>query len=123
MEEVGVLLVYGRILLNCQILNYSQNHIDIEVNDPLKGVWRLTGFYGFPEGGHRRDSWNFLHHLSNISHLPWCIIGDFNDILSANEKKGRVDRPNWLIKGFREAVTDAGLVDIPMDILNLKMLG
>ncbi|XP_058742674.1 uncharacterized protein LOC131615213 [Vicia villosa] len=31
------------------------------------------------------------------------------------KKKGRVERPNWLISGFRQAVQDAGLVDIPME--------
>ncbi|PNX88188.1 hypothetical protein L195_g044290, partial [Trifolium pratense] len=77
-------------------------------------MWRLTGFYGFPEGGRRRDSWNFLRHLASTSQLPWCIIGDFNDILSSDEKRGRNDRPDWLINGFRDAVVDAGLIDIEL---------
>ncbi|CAJ2643989.1 unnamed protein product [Trifolium pratense] len=81
----------------------------------MRGKWRLTGFYGYPEGSRRRDSWNFLRQLSQISNLPWCIIGDFNDILSSDEKKGRTDRANWLIHGFREAVSDAGLVDLTME--------
>jgi hypothetical protein len=110
----GVALLW-RKSLNCNITGYSLNHIDIDINDPVHGNWRLTGFYGFPEGSRRRDSWNFLRHLSGLSQLPWCIIGDFNDILSAEEKKGRVDRPNWLINGFREAVTDLGLIDIHME--------
>jgi hypothetical protein len=37
--------------INCNITNYSTNHIDIEVIDAIKGKWRLTGFYGMPEGG------------------------------------------------------------------------
>ncbi|PNX68166.1 endonuclease/exonuclease/phosphatase family protein, partial [Trifolium pratense] len=79
-----------------------------------KGNWRLTGFYGYPEGSRRRDSWNLLRQLSQRSNLPWCVIGDFNDILSSDEKKGRADRANWLINGFREAVGDAGLFDLFM---------
>jgi len=42
-------------------------------------------------------------------------LGDFNDILSPNEKKGRNERANWLISGFRRAVQDAGLVDVHME--------
>jgi len=99
--------------LNCTITNYSQNHIDMEIDDSLRGKWRLTGFYGMP--GRRRQSWNLLRQISNLSQLPWCIIGDFNDTLSANEKKGRSDRQPWLIQGFRQAVLDVGLVDIHMD--------
>ena len=43
-------------------------------------------------------------------------MGDFNDILHADEKKGMATRPNWLIRGFRKAVQDAGLIDVHMDI-------
>ncbi|MCI09869.1 endonuclease/exonuclease/phosphatase family protein, partial [Trifolium medium] len=53
--------------------------------------------------------------LFDVSVLPWCIIGDFNDILSATEKKGRAERSPWLINGFRSAVADAGLTDVHME--------
>ncbi|CAJ2632963.1 unnamed protein product [Trifolium pratense] len=110
----GGIAVMWKNSLKCQIMNYSLNHVDIEVIDDSRGMWRLTGFYGFPEGGRRRESWNFLRHLASTSQLPWCIIGDFNDILSSDEKKGRTDRPDWLINGFRDAVVDAGLIDIEL---------
>ncbi|MCH83167.1 endonuclease/exonuclease/phosphatase family protein [Trifolium medium] len=110
----GGVAILWKNTLKCQIMNYSLNHVDIEIVDDLRGNWRITGFYGFPEGGRRRASWNFLHHLSQTSQLPWSIIGDFNDILSLDEKRGRTDRPEWLIHGFREAVTDAGLIDIEL---------
>jgi len=42
-------------------------------------------------------------------------MGDFNDILHADEKKGRATRPNWLIRGFRQAVQDVGLIDVQME--------
>jgi hypothetical protein len=111
----GGVAVYWMSHIGCVITNYSHNHIDMTVNDPIRGAWRLTGFYGYPEGSRRRDSWNFLRQLSRSSTLPWCVIGDFNDILSSDEKKGRTDRANWLINGFRGAVFDAGLFDINME--------
>lgn len=111
----GGIAILWRKYVDCSITNYSQNHVDIEVQDNIRGRWRLTGFYGFPEGGRRRESWNFLRQLANLSQLPVCVIGDFNDILHASEKKRRADRPNWLINGFREAVSDAGLVDFRME--------
>jgi len=100
---------------NCIITNYSQNHIDIEVVDPLCGKWRLTGFYGMPESGRRKESWNFLRNLARVSSLPWCVIRDYNDILSDAEKKGRSERAPWLICGFRQVVIDAGLIDLEMN--------
>jgi exonuclease III len=83
----GGVAVYWMSHIGCVITNYSHNHIDMTVNDPIRGAWRLTGFYGYPKGSRRRDSWNFLRQLSRSSTLPWCVIGDFNDILSSDEKK------------------------------------
>ncbi|MCH83137.1 endonuclease/exonuclease/phosphatase family protein, partial [Trifolium medium] len=110
----GGVAVYWNNHMDLTLSSYSLNHVDIEVADSVKGNWRLTGFYGYPERSRRRDSWNFLCQLSHRSDLPWCIIGDFNDILSSDEKKGRADRENCLITGFREAVLDAGLFHLFM---------
>ncbi|WJX95852.1 hypothetical protein P8452_77121 [Trifolium repens] len=111
----GGLAFLWRAPFSCSIINFSANHINDEVQDNINGNWRLTGFYGFPGSGRRRDSWKFLRHLSQVSSLPWCIIGDFNDILSAIEKKGRAKRSPWLINGFRSAVSDSGLTDVHME--------
>jgi len=69
------------------------NHIDIEVVDTSHGTWRLTGLYDFLDGKRRRNSWNLLRRHSETAQFSY-IIGNFNDILSFDEKKGRVDRPN-----------------------------
>lgn len=101
--------------MHCAIQSYLCNHIDIIVQDTGHGDWRLTGFYGHPEVTRRRTSWNLIWNLSENSNLPCVILGEFNDIIAAEEKKGRVERPNWLISGFRQAVQDAGLIDVPTE--------
>ncbi|CAN0899427.1 hypothetical protein LINGRAHAP2_LOCUS20266 [Linum grandiflorum] len=45
---------------------------------------------------------------------PWCIMGDFNELLSASDKKGRVKHPTDLFSGFQEVVVDCGLIDMPL---------
>ena len=42
-------------------------------------------------------------------------LGDFNDLLVANEKRGRRGHPNWLFQGFKSAITDSGLIDLGME--------
>lgn len=110
--QSGGLVLYWNSSVNCSISNYSNNHIDAEITDTNKGKWRLTGYYGFPNNNRRREAWNFFRQLANVSNLPWCIIGDFNDILSPHEKKGNNERANWLINGFRNAVCDSGLAEV-----------
>jgi exonuclease III len=108
----GGLALFWRASFNCQIVNYSQNHISVDVMDSVLGLWRLTGYYGYHERGRRRLAWDFLRNLSNQFTGPWCILGDFNDIMDASEKRGRNIRSNWLINGFRQAVLESGLVDV-----------
>lgn len=76
------------------------------------GRWRYTGYYGYPEWEKRVDSWNLIRELAGRSSLPWCIIGDFNDIMTTEEKRGGKRRPRHLLEGFSEAVRDSGLVDL-----------
>ncbi|GAU46743.1 hypothetical protein TSUD_286030 [Trifolium subterraneum] len=35
----------------------------------------------------RRAAWDLLRALGDMSSIPWCIIGDFNDVLSQADKK------------------------------------
>ena len=68
------------------VLDSSRNFIDAKVSLEQGGVWRFTGFYGFPERSKRRESWNLMRDLASRSNLPWCIMGDFNNLLSQREK-------------------------------------
>jgi hypothetical protein len=111
----GGLALLWRNNINCQIINYSQNFINAEVNTEGATPWRFTGFYGYPEQDRRRDSWDLLRSLAHDTSLPWCVMGDFNDMLSAEDKRGGSVRPNWMIRGFRQAVQDSMLIDLPME--------
>lgn len=52
-----------------------------------------VGFYGYPDSERRRDSWDLLRTLAQDNNLPWCIVGDSNDILSNDEKRSTTDNP------------------------------
>lgn len=60
----------------------------------------------------RRNSRNMLKELQDRSPLPWCIIGDFDDLLSQKDKSGHHPHPNVLCKGFKEAMTVCDLKDV-----------
>lgn len=96
----------------CTIREASQNFIDFEVENVQVGRWRYTGFYGCPETGRRRESWGLIRYLASKSELPWCIIGDFNDLMFDDEKRGRRDHPRSNLIGFSETVYDCGLIDL-----------
>ncbi|GAU40629.1 hypothetical protein TSUD_190060 [Trifolium subterraneum] len=111
----GGLTVFWKDSSMCQVVNYTRNFINMIVKDEQWGEWRLTCYYGFPERSRRRAAWDLLRELRNMSSIPWCIIGDFNDLLSQADKKGIHPHPNGLCMGFRQAVSDCDLTDIPIE--------
>lgn len=42
-------------------------------------------------------------------------MGDFNDLLSNDEKIGATDYPLWCIRRFREVVIDSHLIDVSLE--------
>lgn len=70
---------------------FSNGHIDLVVNDRAK-VWCFIGFYGSPQSSERAYSWDLLHCLANLNGMTWLIRGDFNEILSVEDKRGGVGR-------------------------------
>ena len=78
-------------------------------------MWRLTGYYSFPERSRRKEAWDMIRNLGLRSSLPWCLMGDFNEILSIGDKKGRVEHPPWLLRGFRSTLSDCSLCDLQLE--------
>lgn len=97
-----------------KLLSFSTNHIDMELNIEGHPVFRMTGFYGEPQRSLRRSSWNLIRQLSEASSLPWCLVGDLNNILRQSDKRGGRPYPNWLISGFQEVCYDCNLVDMDL---------
>ena len=84
--------------MNLRIL--SKSHIDVIVTKKDGVSWRLTGIYGHPEKLKCIETWNLMRLLHQKVTLPWICIGDFNEILSANEKQGGEPRSEWQMANF-----------------------
>ena len=91
----------------------SNTHIDVVVCEGNGAKpWRALGFYGHPDAGMRPISWNLLESLHRQCQMPWVVFGDFNEILSSNEKLGWLDRDAKQMEGFRECLSNYGLFDL-----------
>lgn len=53
-----------------------------------------------------------LKGLARDSGLPWCVVGDFNDMLYEDEKRGGRKQPYNLLVGFMETLNACGFQDL-----------
>uniref|UniRef100_A0A803P703 Uncharacterized protein n=1 Tax=Cannabis sativa TaxID=3483 RepID=A0A803P703_CANSA len=110
----GGLAFLWKISSDAHLLKFSAHHIDMEVHIPSYDHWRLTGFYGEPNRSLRHTTWELLRDLADDSNLPWCIIGDFNNITTHEDKKGGRLYPESLINGFNAALHDCRLCELQL---------
>ena len=109
----GGLAMFWRKEVNLEIKSYSKHHIDAVIIEEATGFkWRITGFYGHLETHRRKESWRFLNTLNQQYQLSWLCLGDFNEILSRDEKLGEAPRPQQQMDAFRNVVNRCGFKDM-----------
>jgi len=48
----------------------------------------VSGVYAPVQQREKESFWNHLLQLSHVVELPWCLIGDFNELANPSEKNG-----------------------------------
>ncbi|KAL5539433.1 hypothetical protein UlMin_045908 [Ulmus minor] len=110
----GGLILLWKESVEVVIQSTSAGHIDALVSQAERH-WRFTGFYGSPEVEGRKFSWDLMSKLASIaelSHLPWLVGGDFNEILLDSEKRGGRPRALAQMMNFQSCLDLCGLKDL-----------
>uniref|UniRef100_A0A803NTF1 RNase H type-1 domain-containing protein n=1 Tax=Cannabis sativa TaxID=3483 RepID=A0A803NTF1_CANSA len=84
------------------VMSYLQNHIDLNVTMKDSRNWHLTGMNGEPRRHLCHNSWNLFRELRDRDDGPWCVIGDLNNVASAEDKRGGNTYPRSSIDGFQQ---------------------
>ena len=84
----GGFVLFWKSNLDVDVQTFSTHHIDVIVNQRVDDAWCFTGFYRDLDTANQENSWGLLRTLSHQFNFPWVCIGDFNEILFANEKMG-----------------------------------
>uniref|UniRef100_A0A453D5J8 Reverse transcriptase domain-containing protein n=1 Tax=Aegilops tauschii subsp. strangulata TaxID=200361 RepID=A0A453D5J8_AEGTS len=109
----GVALFWRRGV-DVTLRSYGRRHVDVDVTEEGGMVWRLTGVYGESEAGRKKETWRALKLLGQHHQRGrlWLCVGDFNEILSCDEKEGGAARTQRCMDDFREALDSCELTDI-----------
>ena len=71
----------------------------------------FTGVYGPVERSFKEFFWEELGSIRGLWNGPWCLGGDFNEILSPNERS-RGGRISPAMRRFSEILNELGLRDL-----------
>ena len=107
-RRIGGLAMLWKSEVLLDIQTYSLNHIDDHILNNPSSSWRLTGFYGRPEKYQKHESWSYLCRLHSRASLSWVCVGDYNEILTSDEKQGGSPRAGRLM----EDLLHCGLIDL-----------
>lgn len=110
----GILMFWNGEEVVCEdtwVDNFSVSLVAAVKGDTYK--WVLTGVYGPTSGDRLRDFINELQFIRVRKELPWCIGGDFNEVLYMEERNRAIRRTRGM-KEFCEFVDGNDLINIPM---------
>lgn len=108
----GGLCMYWREEVEVTIISFSQNHICGDISYNGARAWRFVGVYGWPKEEDKHRTWSLLRYLCGEADVPVILGGDFNEIMSYEEKEGGSNRERREMVKFREVADDCNLKDL-----------
>ncbi|XP_075647222.1 uncharacterized protein LOC142618104 [Castanea sativa] len=74
--------------------------------------WVLTCIYASPRLVERKLLWGNLSNVASLHSLPWLMLGDFNEVLSINDKSGgNLVNMNRALR-FKDCLDFCGMIDL-----------
>jgi hypothetical protein len=91
----GGIRLFWSSAVEVDLKSFSQGHIDVMVTMIDKDIPqpRLKGFYGAPRVKDRHHSWRCLRTLYAVHHNALLCMGDFNEMMYADEHFSSAMRP------------------------------
>lgn len=107
----GGLAVFWKSTIKMDIKYADKNLIDMEV---LFGDFRffLSCVYGEPAQDGKSIVWERLSRFGVCRKEPWCIVGDFNEILNNGEKLGGPSRSEASFRPFADMLAACGMDEL-----------
>jgi exonuclease III len=108
----GLALMWKNCNFDLNIIDHDLNYIDCMISSHNMH-WRATGIYGFSVHNQKILTCNIISDLAKTNTNPnWLVFGDFNMVLSSNEKVGGNPIDYNITTAFRECLEQSNLEDL-----------
>lgn len=110
--RAGGLALFWTGEVEVKIQGMDDHFIDVQIREDCGRSWRLSGIYGWSEGGKKHNTWEMINSLGINNIQPWLLGGDYNEVLRESEKRGGVGCDFNNICAFRDCLALNGLREI-----------
>jgi len=110
-ELSGRLAIFWKNVLDIEILFADKNLIDLKIFDG-PNTWFVSCVYGNPASHLRPLVWERISWIGVVGQEPWCMIRDFNEILSNSEKLGGPLRVDSFFQPFRNLLATCDMSEV-----------
>uniref|UniRef100_A0A803P996 Reverse transcriptase domain-containing protein n=1 Tax=Cannabis sativa TaxID=3483 RepID=A0A803P996_CANSA len=109
----GIMLLWSDEI-DVTLLNMGPTFFDCYMKFNGSPSFHFTGFYGAPDLASKSASWTLFQRFGDVAPLlPWLAIGDFNEILSNNDKSGGSLRRESHMEAFKTSLDKCFLQEVP----------
>lgn len=99
--------------VNIQIICANHNIINCVFHQTASHAsWQLSAIYAPPTPVGRSEFWSCVMDVGHAFTGPWCILGDFNVVIEAKDKKGGRPIASSSRNGLRGLLDHFGLIDL-----------
>ncbi|WJX64016.1 hypothetical protein P8452_48843 [Trifolium repens] len=108
----GIIVAWKKDYIQVDVIVKKFQFIHMKVNYTGGRWWYFIAIYASPNESNRSNLWNDLKVIAGNMTEAWIIAGDFNDIMSEDEKRGGVRASIRRCSKFRERVEACNLIDM-----------
>lgn len=99
--------------VSLELLSFSTRHVMFKISgDEVIKEWYCSGVYGWHNTQDKEKTWELLNTIKRNNREEWLCMGDFNEIMWSEEKRGENNKEWKCMRRFREALGYCGLMDL-----------
>ncbi|OMP03577.1 Endonuclease/exonuclease/phosphatase [Corchorus olitorius] len=108
----GIWVLWKSFIGLVNVVEKGGQFISIFITDNKGLRWALTVVYASPTPSVLDFLWNYLNDFDEFDNIPWLLLGDLNQVLTAEEKSGGRPEPVRRMEKFWEVIDRRHLIDL-----------
>uniref|UniRef100_A0A2N9IFC0 CCHC-type domain-containing protein n=1 Tax=Fagus sylvatica TaxID=28930 RepID=A0A2N9IFC0_FAGSY len=109
----GLWLLWNSAVVDVSVLAATEQEIHAVVKVRSSNFsWLLSAIYASPRFLERKVLWDNLSQVASLHNLPWLLAGDFNEVLSSEDKFGGLPVNLRRSQLFSNCLNNCGMMDL-----------